>query len=109
MFPGGFRPCVSLLTQKRVCSPAPRGRTHENPFLLFATLFTSILAAQAQTARDATVAKSSIPPHSPEINDHYRAVEVDPFDLKRGLEFPPEYPPLLQQAVAKRIVSAPRL
>ena len=72
------------------------------PFLLLAALCTLFVPSQAQSTGDAA-AKSSTQPIPPEIRDKYRVVEVDRFDLKQGLEFPTDYVPLVQQAVARRL------
>lgn len=41
-----------------------------------------------------------------QIKDKYHLVEVEPFDVKQGVEFPPEYLKSLQEEISKQLVSA---
>lgn len=40
------------------------------------------------------------------VKDKYLAIEVDKFDLRNGVEFPPEYLPSLQEAILEQVQSS---
>ena len=45
-------------------------------------------------------------PSQAEIKDKYHVVQVDQFDVKPGIEFPPEYLKKLQQEISEQRVDA---
>jgi hypothetical protein len=51
-------------------------------------------------------ASSAAPASQGEIKDKYHVVQVDQFDVKQGVDFPPEYLKRVQEEISKQLVDA---
>jgi hypothetical protein len=59
-----------------------------------------VLAPVSPTMSAQTNANSPSPPNAPAaqmIRDKYQSIQVGTFEVKLGVEFPPEYPPKAQE------------
>src|SRR5260370_34671610 len=68
----------------------------------FASAFSPLLAQIPGNASSAATAPAS----QGEIKDKYHVVQVDPFDVKQGVDFPPEYLKRVQEEISKQMVDA---
>src|SRR5215469_7834964 len=61
-------------------------------------------------AQTATYAISTSPPNSPpgqsSIREKYQAIQVDEFEVKQGIQFPPEYLKKAQDEIVKQLSDA---
>jgi len=82
-----------------------RGKPKRVSALLLLGLASAFSATVAQIPGNASGA-SGAPAGQGEIKDKYHAVQVDQFEVKKDVEFPPDYLKKLQEEISKQLVDA---
>jgi hypothetical protein len=80
----------------------PRPPVHR---LLLLLLALTISASAVQIPGSASGAAAA-PAGQGEIKDKYQVVQVDQFDVKKDVQFPPEYLKMVQEEISKQLVDA---
>ena len=75
------------------------------PTLLLLALAFALSPLLAQIPGNASSAATA-PASQGEIKDKYHVIQVDPFDVKQGVDFPPEYLKRVQEEISKQLVDA---
>ena len=73
-------------------------------FLVLAVMVSALAVSRGQEGSTTGIAGPA--PRQTEIKEKYHRVEVERFDLKQGVEFPPEFLKSLQEEISKQLVIA---